>query len=195
MRSCSLRIAVAFCWLTALPVWADETEDRIKEIRGHYAAIESSKSKTEIIPFEAKDDPLSGSLTRFLKDGKLVKAALSYTAGDHGGSDERFYFHDSKLIFIHVTDSAWQFGGRKQPNGEPGTVDTVVEYRIYLQDGKVIRNLTKKATAESGQDLAKALEKAENKPSEDEARETEVLSHAAKVGETKDTAAILKMLE
>ena len=190
-----LRTMIAATTLVAGTAMADETENRIKEIRGQYTAIESSKSKTEIIPFEAKDDPLSGSLTRFLKDDKLVKAVLSYTAGDHGGSDERYYFHDGKLIFIHVTDSSWQFGGKKQPNGEPGTIDTVTEHRIYLHDGKIIRNLTKQATAESAEDLTKKLEKAANKPSDDKERENELISHAAKVMEAKDAAGVLKMLE
>ncbi|WAC21538.1 hypothetical protein OVA24_09095 [Luteolibacter sp. SL250] len=188
-------IVVAASCLIATPASADETEDHIKTIRAQYAAIEAVGTKGEEIKFEAEGDPLSGTLTRFRKDGQMVKAVLSYTSGDHGGSDERFYYRDGKLFFIHVTDSSWKFGGKPASNGQPGTIDEVTEHRIYLHDGKVIRNLTKTASAESGEDLAKALAKAENKAPVDRERETAVLSHASALPGLKDAAAILKMME
>lgn len=191
----SFSLTVTACWLTAIPAWADETEDRIKEIRSQYTAIEAAATKGEEIKFEAENDPLSGTLTRFMKDGKLVKAVLSYAAGDHGGADERFYFQDGKVVFIHVTDSFWRFGGKPQANGEPGTIDEGTEFRIYLHEGKVIRNLTRKATVGSGEDLNKALAKAENKPSDDKERETEILAIASKIAQIKDAAGLLKLLK
>ena len=191
----STSIAVVVSCLAAMPALADETEDHIKEIRERYAEIEALGAKGEEIKFESESDPLSGTFTRFRKDGTVVKAVLSYNAGDHGGSDERFYYRDGKLVFIHVTDSSWRFGGKPAPGGGAGTIDEVTEYRIYLHDGKVIRNLTKNASAESGEDLAKALAKAENKPSTDKERETQVLSHAAALPGLKDAAAVVKLLE
>jgi hypothetical protein len=58
-------IAVVASFLTAVPVWADETENRITEIRAGYAEIEALGAKGEEIRFESESDPLSGTLTRF----------------------------------------------------------------------------------------------------------------------------------
>jgi len=189
----SISIAVAVSCLTAVPAWADETEDRVKEIRAWYAEIEAASKKGEEIKFEAQDEPLSGTLTHFRKDGKLIKSVLSYTDGDHGGADERFYFHDGRLVFIHVTNSSWRFTGETLPNGQSETMDEVTEFRIYLHDGKVIRNLTKTAIVKSGQDMAKALKDAENKPTQEKEHEQAVLERAGKVGALKDGASVMKL--
>jgi hypothetical protein len=125
----------------------------------------------------------------------VVKAVLSYSSGDHSGSDERFYYRDGKLVFIHVTDSSWRSGGKAASNGQPSTIDEVTEHRIYLHDGKIIRSLTKTASAESGEDLVKALAKAENKSSTDKERETQVIFHASALTALKSAAAILKIME
>lgn len=195
MHCRALPIAVAAAFLMTVPAGANVTEGRIQEIRERYTEIESAQKTSVEIKFESEDDPLSGTLSHFKKDGKVVKAVLEYVHGDHSGIVERFYYHDGKLFFAHVTESTWRFTGTILPNGESETMDHVTEFRIYLHNGAVIRNLTKSATAKSGEDVDKALQKAQNKPSSEVERGARILDHARKVHDLKDGAAVLKMLE
>lgn len=173
---------------------ADDTETHIQEIRTRYDAIQSAKLEKKDIAFESDVDPCSGTYTRYTQDGKLIKIHLSYTYGDHSGLEETYYYQDGKLIFIFASDGTWQFGGKLRADGNPGTIDTVVEHRIYLQDGKVLRHLSKKADNADGKDLAKSISAAKNQPSDDKERRDQLVAQGQKLPAIKDAAGVAKLL-
>jgi hypothetical protein len=71
---------------------ADATEDAVSAIRAKYNEIESARLTAREVNFESQDDPVSGTCTKYYLGQELVKVKLSYVMGDHGGSDEYFYY-------------------------------------------------------------------------------------------------------
>ena len=92
---------------------------------------------------------------------------LSRGEGDHGASDEYFYYTNGVLFFIYASEGSWQFTGSTLANGESETVDRVRESRIYIENGSVIRHLVKEVSASNPSELAGRLAKAENAPASD----------------------------
>ena len=141
---------------------ADEAGD-LAAIRDLYARIDQAKAvKTETIKFEMESGPMDGTMTRRSYEGGLAAVQLSYSAGDHGGTDENYYFSDGKLFFILIKDSSWQFAPGSTDD-KPKTTDTLTESRYYVSKGAIVQLLRRSVSGESGKKLEELLAKAENK--------------------------------
>lgn len=181
------RAGLAFALL--LPVGAlcaeatpssDSIEDTIRAIRADYAAIQGQRLRTETIDFAAEDEPLVGTLTRSLDGDVVVKIHLSYGLGDHGASDEFFYYRHGHLFFVHATDGAWSFTGRTLADGSSETIDTIVEHRVYFNAGQIIRHLRKEAWSTDPAALPARLDQAPNRPAAtvaDQSRAEQLMLH------------------
>lgn len=145
----------------AIPLAAGESE-LIEEIRKDYARIEAEAAKKEVFTFESETGPEEGKLTRYALDGKVVKIHITFLAGDHGGSDESYYYRDGKLFFGYKADSFWRFSGKRNPDGSDASEDHLHEYRVYVNSGDVIRALEKHAVSEKPEELKAAAAKAKN---------------------------------
>jgi len=163
-----------FLGFFAAAAQAGPVEDAVSQIRVRYHEIESAALRSEVLTFEATDGPESGTLTRYYRGPELVKAALSYSLGDHGGADESFYYLQGQLCFVFAASSSWRFTGRTLANGEEETIDESVEQRIYFHEGKVIRDLRKVVPVPSGQNPAPLLKAADNQPFTDPDTEARV---------------------
>lgn len=146
---------------------ADSTEDAVSDIRARYNQIEGKKLRSEKIDFEATDGPGSGSCTRYYQGSELVKIHLAYSLGDHGGSDEYYYYTGGQLFFAFATDSSWAFTGKTLPNGESETIDSATEHRAYFVEGTLIRHLFREAQSKDPKSLNSLLNKLPNKPCPD----------------------------
>ncbi|QJE97040.1 hypothetical protein [Luteolibacter luteus] len=172
MRNFALFLTFAGSLFLPYAALADEEEAKeVGGIRALYAKISQAEpSKTDTIEFEIPDDPMSGTITRRSYEGGLSAIKLSYTAGDHGGSDQNFYYDGKGLFFILVQDSSWQFA-EGSTDEKPKTKDTLTEIRYYIREGKVIQALKRSATSDDPAKLRLLLEKAENtefKPKDEE---------------------------
>ncbi len=155
----------AFTWgfaSIALAADSSEVEAEVKLIRKYYAEVEALQElRKQDIEFQCKGGPMQGVLTlRFRRDtGKVVRLDLGYLAGDHGGSDEMYYYREGQVFFVLTSDSWWQFSGKKE--GE--TIDTLRERRYYFSKGKCIRVLEKKVVADKPEQLRALAAKEENR--------------------------------
>ena len=182
------------CLAPASAFAQDSTESDIKEIRTRYSEIENKAKASEKFSVQAEDGPEEGDMTRYLLNGELVKIHISFILGDHGGSDEYYYFQDGELFFVYKSDSHWRFSGEKNASGEPGTIDVVTEYRVYWKDGGVIRALKKEASSTDPDKLADLLKKQENKISSDADINEAVMLRAAALQKIKTRAGWRKFL-
>lgn len=173
---------------------ADESDSTLKDIRARYAEIENAKLRTKTVKFDSETEPVSGVCTLSFAQDKLVKVKLSYDMGDHGGSDEYFYYRDGVLIFAFATDSSWQFGGKPRPDGNAGTIDTVAEHRVYFAKGKVVQHLAKKVSSSDGKAIPTLLEKTVNKVSEDTERAQSLKKNGDRAYRVKTSADLGKLL-
>ncbi|WP_193214989.1 hypothetical protein [Luteolibacter marinus] len=135
--------------------------ERVKEIRGWYQTIQEATAKKErTIKFE--DEPLSGTLTVREFDSGFAAVTLSFGA-EHGEGDDHYYFKDGELFFVFSVHTLWQFAPRPGDDGtNPTTVDTRSETRLYYEDGKCIRKLTKSASSEDRDSLPAKVGKMES---------------------------------
>lgn len=180
MKKSTLLLAVAGILLLPPPALADiEQAKQLAEIRALHAKItQAEPSKTETIDFEIPDDPMSGTITRRSYEGGLSAIKLSYTAGDHGGSDQNFYFVGKDLFFILVQDNSWQFAVGSNDE-KPKTDDTLTETRYYVREGKFIHALRRSATTSGAGKLSALIEKAENAAFKPEEEGDNLLKRAA----------------
>jgi hypothetical protein len=178
MKFCLPMILAAAGLLHASPARADEATD-LASIRALYAKIDQGKPvKTESIPFAMEDDPMEGTITRrSYKDG-LVAIKLSYTAGDHGGSDQSYYLDEKGVFFILVQDSSWQFAAGSTDE-TPKTTDTLAETRYYVRNGAIIQVLARSVTSSGGKKLAELIAKEENRKVEKDEEGPALLKRAA----------------
>lgn len=154
---------------------ADPAEDRVAEIRARYQTIEGAKLRRSAIRFESPMEAASATWTGFYEDGELVKVHLASALGDHGATDDYFYYEGGRLFFAYSVAGSWQFTGRTLPNGESETVDKTVEHRLYLSADRIVRHLVKEASAKDLSKLPLLLAKAENRPAEDPERAKEIV--------------------
>ncbi|WP_367871183.1 hypothetical protein [Luteolibacter sp. Populi] len=159
---------------------ADEAAD-LAAIRALYSKISEGKpTKTETIKFEVEESVMEGSITRRSYDGGLSAIKLSYSAGDHGGSEQSYYYDGKGLFLILVQDSSWYFveGGTAE---KPKTADTLTETRYYVKGGAIIEVLEKSATVTTGdgKKLEDLIAKAGNKKVEEKKRDPFLLKRAA----------------
>jgi hypothetical protein len=164
--------------MSSPPALADDAGD-LAAIRALYAKIDQGKpGKTETIAFALESDPMEGSITRRTYGGGLSAIQLSYTAGDHGGADERYYFDGDKLFFIFTGDSSWQFA-EGSTDEKPKTQDTLTESRYYIREGKVIQVLQRSATTTEGKKPEDLIAKMENKKLADDKHGAGLMRRAA----------------
>jgi len=128
-------------------VKADETtEEILATIRETYAAITSKKElevlRKELTEFECVNDPGSGTLTRYYDREELVILHLS-TGSDHSWESDMVYFSEGEPFFVFREEGYWQFGGPLNEDGNPNTIDKIMEERLYLKDGKVLKAFDK----------------------------------------------------
>lgn len=170
---------------------ADEAAD-LAAIRALYAKIDAAESaKTETITFALKDDPLEGTITRRSYEGGFSAIQVSYTAGDHGGSDQSFYFKGEDLFFIFTEDSSWQFA-EGSTDEKPKTMDTLTQSRYYVKGGKIIQVLQRSATTNAGKELDELIAKVENKKVQDDKKGPALLKRAAALLKIKTKEQALK---
>ena len=172
----------------------DQVEDIVSQIRARYAAIENANLRSLEISFESEDEPASGTCMKYFDGDSLVKIKLSYAIGDHGGSDEYFYYNGGTLFFAYASDSQWRFSGETLPNGEGGTIDIVTEHRAYFFQDAVIRHLYKEVQFKNPEELNALLSKTENKPSSDVERAAMLLKFgkgAARINTPSDLEQLL----
>lgn len=164
MKNPALLLAVSGClFLPSAAPAGNEEAKQVGEIRALHAKISQAQpAKTETIEFEIPDDPMTGTITRRRYADGLSAIKLSHTAGDHGGSDQNFYYDGNGLFFILVQDSSWQFA-EGSTDGKPKTKDTLTETRYYIREGKIIQALKRTATSDDPAKIRLLLEKAENK--------------------------------
>ena len=162
-------VATAVCMAAVALLFGDESlasdkgdvEAEVARIRKFYAEVEALQElDKEDFEFKCPGDPMEGVLTRRSRrdTGKVVRLDLGYIAGDHSGSDEMYYYREGKLFFVMISDSWWQFSGKK----EGQTIDTMRERRYYFSEGQSIRVLEKKVSAEKPDLLRGLIVKAEN---------------------------------
>src|SRR5687767_947708 len=93
-------LAAALCFSSSPAAHADEAAD-LAAIRARYAKVSEGKpTKTESIKFKAEEMIMEGTITRRSYEGGLSAIKLSYSAGDHGGSDQSYYYDAKGLFFI-----------------------------------------------------------------------------------------------
>ena len=194
-RHLTAAIFIALLAGLLMPVaYADPTEDAVTDIRARYNLIEGAKLRSEQIDFEATDGPGSGTCTRYFQGNELVKIHLSYSLGDHGGSDEYYYYSGGQTFFAFATDSSWGFTGTTLPNGESETMDTATEHRAYFVDGTLIRHLFREAQSKDPKSLNSLLNKQPNKPCPDADRATSLSRMGNGAFQVKTPAALGKLL-
>lgn len=175
-------------------VYAGSVEEKIAGIRARYMAIEGAALRSRTFEFKAPEEPLSGSCTRHYDGGDLVKIDLSYGLGDHGASDESFYYTKGVLFFAFASDGSWSFTGANLPSGESETVDRLVEHRVYVEDGAILRHLEKTVSSRNPAELGALLLKAPNVPGVDTERATELLRHGLEAVRVEDAASAIGLL-
>lgn len=201
MNPYPLSVRPAFCLLAATallaaavsPARGDTVEERVKEIRSRYNEIESAKLKGRKVEFEGESEPITASCTTYTEGGEVVKVHLSW-GGDHFASDEYFYYADGQLLFVYASDGSWRFTGETLANGESETIDEVIEHRVYVSDGAVIRHLEKSASAGKADAIPALLAKAESRPGDDAGRAATLVEHGHAAASVKTAADLGKLL-
>ncbi len=193
-RRATIHILFAAASLSLTPARADEAEAKVKDIRERYNRTESTKLRAKEMEFTSNSDPISGTFTRYYLGDTLVKIKLSYGMGDHGGSEEYYYYDHGELLFAFATDSAWGFTGETLPNGEGATIDTAIEHRAYFFDGALVRHLSREAKSKDAAAIPKLLQKAQNQASSDSDRATRLYSVGTGAYNANDGAGILGLL-
>lgn len=159
-QSLILVAAVGFGFLPAAR--ADDAAD-IAKIRQSYDKIGKGKpTSTRKIEFKLEDQPMEGTITHRAFEGGLSSVTLSYTAGDHGGADEHFYYTDGAVFFIFVKAYEWRFAPDSTAE-KPASVDTLTETRYYIRNGTCVRALKRSATSRNAGKLPALVAKEENK--------------------------------
>lgn len=159
LRSFPILAILSFLPLSA---GADSVEDAVADIRAKYNQIENASLETKVIAFEPDDDPAYGKVTKYFRNGQLVKANYVFGQGDHGWADETYYYHNGQLFFIYVAGRSWRFTGRTLASGESETVDMMREHRLYFSNGSLIRYLMKEAESTDYDALGSLIAKAPN---------------------------------
>jgi len=193
-RRATVLILFAAASLALTPARAGEAEAKVKEIRERYNRIESARLRAKEMEFTSDDGLSSGTFTRYYENDALVKIKLSYGLGDHGGSEEYYYYEQGELFFAFATDSVWRFTGETLPNGQEATLDTAIEHRVYFVNGALVRHLSREAKSKDAAAIPKLLQKAQNQPSRDSDRVDRLFAVGIGAYKANDGAAILGLL-
>ena len=176
-------------------MWAGaEPEGRMAEIRKWYDAVQEGKATAERgIKFEAKDEPLSGEVTVREYGEGLKAVTLSYSAGDHGGADEHYYYREGELFFVFLEQSMWVFAGQETPEGVSITRDTLTEQRLYLEKGACFRLLRREASGTDVEKVSALLKKAAQKEVKPDDETAEVIGRGQSLLTVKTAGEVLKV--
>ena len=178
MKTSTLVLLTIAGLLPYSPGLAGDAED-IGAIRALYAKIDKgTPTKTETIKFEIENDPMAGTITRRSFEGGLSTIKLSYSAGDHDGADQSYYFDEKGLFFIFVQDSSWRFAPHSTDE-KPSTINTLTETRYYVRKGSFIRILKRSATSGDAAKLPALIAKAENAETKPTDEDVYILKRAA----------------
>ncbi len=158
------------------PASGQIVEEQVRGIREICNRIDSGKLASAKVAYEGESEPITATCTIFREGDSVVKIHLSW-GGDHFASDEYFYYAGGKLIFVYASDGSWRFTGDTLANGESETLDEVVEHRVYVVDGKVIRHLEKAVQSTRPEQLKTLLSKAENAPGKNSERAGTLVGH------------------
>lgn len=137
----------------------ESTETLIADIREKYAAVttkkESNLLRKDSLGFECESGPGGGTLLRYYDGDDLV--LLHHSAGgEHSWESDRVYFSAGKPFFVFHEEGYWQFGGPLNEDGNPNTIDKIMEERLYLKDGKVLKALDKSYDIKSWEEPVKS---------------------------------------
>jgi len=183
-------VLVAVLLFAIPPAEADPVEELVTAIRAEYNRIEGASLRSDRIEFESRIEPVAGTLTRYFDGDVLVKANLAYSAGDHGGSDETFYYRDGQPFFVYVSRGYWSFTGRPGPDGHGETEDTLIEHRLYFAGGHLIRHLRKEVKAAEPDALAGLIRKEANRAYSDPEYAAELQRRGLRLRSATSAAAI-----
>ena len=175
-------------------VWAGEKE-RVADIRKWYEAVQEGKPKSEKkVKFEAANEPLAGEVTyREYADG-LKAITISYSAGDHGGAEEHYYYRKGELFFAFLEQGSWRFDGQDS-KGESSTRDTLVEQRLYLEEGKCFRLLRRVVSGSDPEKLKALMKETPHKKEEPDDETAAIFRRGLALLETKTDAEVLKVFD
>lgn len=181
---------------SVLAVDKEDVKAEVARIRKFYSEVEALQElDKKDFEFKCPGDPMEGVLTRRSRrdTGKVVRLDLGYIAGDHSGADEMYYYREGAVFFVLVSDSWWQFSGKK----EGQTIDTMRERRFYFSKGQCIRVLEKKVSADKPDLLRGLIVKAENRELDLSAAESKeivaaVLEKALTLPKLNDAKAVTK---
>ncbi len=152
---------VVIALAAAVSLASADVEDRVSQIRKWYAAIDEGQPVSmKTYELEVADDLFTGKATvRHYADG-LASVTVDYTAGDHGGGTDHYYFRNGDLFFVYEVTDSWQFapGGTTE---DPKTIDTRTERRFYYDAGSCVRQLERTVTGPEGDKLAVRLSEME----------------------------------
>jgi len=139
----------------AIPCLADMESD-LAEIRAEFEKAEVEKLAVESFTHEFDSGPGQWNLKLHrAKDGTLHRVSLE-TGGEHGWSQETYYFKDGQIFFALLTMADIPVQGPELTR----------EIRLYVKDGEVIRALKKTFQGETEAQLNAARAKSANKPLE-----------------------------
>ncbi len=164
--------------LLSLSLHAQEGIDNIKKWYGEVEANKALKTTT----YSLGEDGEDMELKRFVDTkGNVAKVELS-VGGAHGSLSDVYYYKDGLLFFVLRTEFSWQFSDKKDKDGNPKTIDSALQSRVYLNRAKVIKVLEKRASTENADAIVRMLAKAQNKESKAEESHTWItnLAYAAK---------------
>ncbi|MDC3388299.1 hypothetical protein OAX11_02185 [Flavobacteriaceae bacterium] len=124
----------------------DNNETVIKDIREKYSIITQSlnnnkysEHKTSYYCMDAEDAAVS---IYFDDNGiKLIKNILY--RGGHSWKNEYYYVWENKLFFVYTQGGSWTYVGPNDNSNTAVTVSKITEKRVYFNDEKAIRCLTK----------------------------------------------------
>ena len=124
----------------------ETTESLIADIREKYAAVTTKKEgdflRKDSLGFECESGPGGGTLLRYYDGEDLVILHLS-SGGEHSWESDMIYFSTGKPFFVFHEEGYWQFGGPLNEDDTPNTIDKLMEERLYLKDGMVLKALDK----------------------------------------------------
>lgn len=135
---------------------ADE-DPVIATIRREYRRIQAAALMKKEVEYKANPGGeaaavgVAGRVTWFYDGDELVKI-LDEGSEDHGEWKEEYYFEDGKLFFIYNNNA---YGGAMNPT------ENKYQTRLYINDGKIYRQLTTRSFALDDGEKKRLLQRAQ----------------------------------
>lgn len=173
----------------SVSVHAQEGIDGIKKWYGEVESNKALKTTTYSLDEEMK-------LKRFIDTkGNVVKIEL-FAGGAHGSLHDVYYYRNGLLFFVLRTEFDWRFSSNLDKEGNPNTIDSAFQSRMYLNRTKVIKVLEKRASTENATAIVGMLAKAQNKEAKANESHTWImnLAYAAKFVSSKAELEALSQL-